>query len=104
MVLGTPGGTTIPTSVFQTIVNVYEFGLPLKDAVHQKRFHHQWSPNHIAIEEGALSEEVIQQLQGKGHTVVSRGPIGRVEAIMVLPNGKLQGVADDRGDDCAGGY
>ncbi|MEY3238757.1 MAG: gamma-glutamyltransferase [Bacteroidota bacterium] len=104
MVLGTPGGTTIPTSVFQTIVNVYEFGLPLKDAVHQKRFHHQWSPNHIAIEEGALSEEVIQQLQAKGHTVVSRGPIGRVEAIMVLPNGKLQGVADDRGDDCAGGY
>lgn len=104
MVLGTPGGTTIPTSVFQTIINVYEFGLPLKDAVQEKRFHHQWKPDQIFIEEGALSEEVIEKLQSMGHTVVPRGPIGRVEAIMVMPDGKLQGVADTRGDDCAGGY
>ena len=104
MVVGTPGGTTIPTSVFQTIMNVYEFGLPLKEAVHQKRFHHQWLPDRIVMEEGGLPEEVVQQLQAKGHAVLNREPIGRVEAIMVLPNGKLQGVADTRGDDAAGGY
>jgi gamma-glutamyltranspeptidase / glutathione hydrolase len=104
MVVGTPGGTTIPTSVFQTMVNVYEFGLPLREAVHQKRFHHQWLPDRIVMEEGALSEDVIKQLQAKGHSVLTRDPIGRVEAIMVLPNGKLQGVADIRGDDTAGGY
>lgn len=104
MVVGTPGGTTIPTSVFQTIVNVYEFGLPLREAVHQKRFHHQWLPDRIVMEEGALSEDVVKQLQAKGHSVLNREPIGRVEAIMVLPNGKLQGVADTRGDDTAGGY
>jgi gamma-glutamyltranspeptidase / glutathione hydrolase len=104
LVVGTPGGTTIPTSVFQTIVNVYAFGLPLREAIHQKRFHHQWLPDQIMIEEGALSEEVLTRLQGMGHSIVPRGPIGRVEGIMVLPSGQLQGVADTRGDDTAGGY
>jgi gamma-glutamyltranspeptidase / glutathione hydrolase len=104
MVVGTPGGTTIPTSVFQTIVNVYVFGQPLREAVHNKRFHHQWNPDKIFVEEGGLSEEVIARLQAMGHTVEMRGPMGRVEAIMVQPNGKLQGVADNRGDDSAGGY
>lgn len=104
MVVGTPGGTTIPTSVFQILINVYEFGLPLEEAVQQKRFHHQWQPDRISIEEGALSEDVIAKLQSMGHTVLARSPIGRVEAIMVTPEGKLQGVADNRGDDAAGGY
>jgi gamma-glutamyltranspeptidase/glutathione hydrolase len=104
MVLGTPGGTTIPTSVFQTLVNVYTFKMPLKEAIHQKRFHHQWMPDHISIEEGALSQEIIEKLEAKGHKINPRGPFGRVEAIMVMPNGKLKGVADNRGDDSAGGY
>ena len=104
MVLGTPGGTTIPTSVFQVIMNVYEFGLPLEDAIQEKRFHHQWQPDQIFIEEGALTDEVVEKLQSMGHSVVPRGPIGRMEAIMVTPEGKLHGVADHRGDDCAGGY
>lgn len=104
MVVGTPGGMTIPTSVFQMLVNVYVFEMPLKDAVHAKRFHHQWSPDKISIEEGALPEETIAKLRAMGHTVETRSPIGRVEAIWVTPQGKLQGVADNRGDDDAGGY
>ncbi len=96
MVLGTPGGTTIPTSVFQVIVNVSQFGLSLPDAVQGKRFHHQWKPNQISAEEGCFSEEVQTKLERLGHKINYRGPIGRVEAIMLLPNGKWQGVADSR--------
>ncbi|GAB4492120.1 MAG: gamma-glutamyltransferase [Saprospiraceae bacterium] len=104
LVVGTPGGTTIPTSVFQVIVNVAEFGLPLPEAVQAKRFHHQWKPDKIQIEEGALTEEVIQKLTRMGHIVEPRSPIGRVEAIVKLPNGLWQGVADERGDDAAAGF
>lgn len=104
LVLGTPGGTTIPTSVFQVLVNVAVFGQTLPEAVAAKRFHHQWKPNYISIEEGCLSEEVEAELTKMGHEIQARGPIGRVEAIIRLPNGKWQGVADGRGDDSAGGY
>ncbi len=103
MVLGTPGGSTIITSVFQTFCNVAEFGMGLKDAVHRKRFHSQWLPDKIFIEEGSLTENVIKELEGMGHVVEVRKPIGRVDAIMVLPDGRLEGVADNRGEDHAEG-
>jgi len=104
LILGSPGGTTIPTSVFQVIVNVSEFGQSLPEAVQAKRFHHQWKPNHISAEEGCFSEETESKLRRMGHHINYREPIGRVEAILRLPNGKWQGVADGRGDDSAGGY
>jgi gamma-glutamyltranspeptidase / glutathione hydrolase len=104
MVVGTPGGTTIPTSVFQVIVNVWKFKMTLMEAVQAKRFHHQCIPDRIAVEAGALSEEVTQKLEKMGHNVQNRGAIGRVEAILIRPDGKLEGVADERGDDCAGGF
>jgi len=104
MVLGTPGGTTIPTSVFQILVNVGEFGMTLPEAVQAKRFHHQWKPDHISFEEEGLTPEVQAALEKKGHTLNPRDPIGRVEAIIRLSNNKWQGVADTRGDDAAAGY
>jgi gamma-glutamyltranspeptidase/glutathione hydrolase len=104
MVLGTPGGTTIPTSVFQVVLNVYEFGQSLKEAVHNARFHHQWAPDQIQVEADAFSEELVQQLEKMGHKVTPRSPIGRVEAIMREPDGKLRAVADSRGYDAAGGF
>jgi len=104
LILGTPGGTTIPTSVFQVLLNVTEFGLPLPEAVQAKRFHHQWKPNHITAEEGLFSPEVEAQLEEMGHKIKYREPYGRVEAIIRLPNGKWQGVADGRGNDAVGGY
>ena len=104
LVAGTPGGTTIPTSVFQLLVNAFVFKLSPAECVQQGRFHHQWRPDELFVEEGALSDEVVEQLRNKGHTVTVREPIGRVEAIFMDAQGKKTAVADRRGDDCAGGY
>ncbi len=102
MVVGTPGGSTIITSVFQTIVNVIEFNLDLVDAVHNCRFHHQWKPEFVFLEEDCLPEETRKSLSALGHNLKSRSSIGRVEAILVDENG-ISAVADNRGDDDARG-
>lgn len=104
MVVGTPGGSTIITSVFQTILNVIDFGMDAQESVSAKRFHHQWLPDQIDVEEGAISPSVRASLEKDGYKIAPRGNIGRVENILVLPNGKLQTGADHRGDDVARGY
>ncbi len=103
LVAGTPGGTTIPTSVFQTLVNILEFGLSTEDAVNRPKFHHQWLPDELVVEQ-SFPEEVKQQLIKMGYKLRERSGIGRTEVIRVLPNGKLEGVADSRGDDGAEGF
>ena len=103
MVLGTPGGTTIPTSVFQTLVNVIEFGLSTADAVDKPKFHHQWLPDEVSIEKG-FPEPTAEALRKMGYKLKSLGAIGRTEVIRVLPGGKLEAVADRRGDDSAEGF
>jgi gamma-glutamyltranspeptidase/glutathione hydrolase len=104
LVVGTPGGSTIITSVFQTILNVVEFGMGMQEAVAAGRFHHQWLPDLISVEEGALDPATRSALQTMGHHLKSRESIGRVDAILVLPDGTLEGGADPRGDDTAAGY
>jgi gamma-glutamyltranspeptidase/glutathione hydrolase len=103
LVVGTPGGTTIPTSVFQTIVNIIDFGMSTEDAVYKPKFHHQWLPDEVAIEKG-FSKSTMDSLKLMGYLLVNRGGIGRTEVIKVLPNGKFEAVADNRGDDDARGY
>lgn len=104
MVVGTPGGSTIMTSVFQTILNVVDFGMNMQAAVSAPRFHHQWLPDEVAAEKDAISQSVRHSLSTTGYKLVNRSAIGRVDAIRVLPDGSLQGGADPRGDDVAMGY
>lgn len=104
MVVGSPGGSTIITSVFQTILNVVEFDLNMQGAVDFKRFHHQWKPNLTQYEKGRFDDNLFKELQGLGHKFNERSAIGRVNAILVLEDGSLEAGADARGDDTAGGY
>lgn len=101
MVVGTPGGSTIITSVFQTIINVIEFDKDMQAAVSAKKFHHQWLPDEVGYEANAIDSVTLQKLNSRGYNMVPRGPIGRVDAILKLENGTYQGGADPRGDDKA---
>jgi gamma-glutamyltranspeptidase/glutathione hydrolase len=103
LVVGTPGGTTIPTSVFQTLVNIIDFGLSTEDAVYTPKFHHQWLPDDIIIEKG-FPKDIRDGLVKMGYRVFERGAIGRTEVIKVLPDGRFEVVADNRGEDDAEGY
>lgn len=103
LVIGTPGGTTIPTSVFQGIVNIIDFGMNADDAVNKPKFHHQWFPDEIAVERD-FNPETMRRLKEMGYKITLRGAIGRTEAIRVLPNKKRETIADKRGDDSVAGY
>lgn len=104
MVVGTPGGSTIITAVYQTILNVLEHGMTMQQAVNALKFHHQWLPDKTFFEAGAFTDNTIQKLQNRGYTLEKQGSIGRMDCILVLPNGTLEGGSDPRGDDASIGY
>ena len=102
IIVGTPGGTTIPTSVYQTIVDILDFNLSPVDAVNFPKFHQQWLPDVIYVERD-FNKDVVAQLEAMGYKIEERGSIGRTEVIMIK-DGTITAVADKRGDDGAVGY
>ena len=106
MLLGSPGGSMIITSVLQTILNVYEFKMTMQDAVNSPRFHNQWLPDDIMVEPNKFDKITIENLKAKDYTINEKfAPIlGKVDAVFVQPDGKLEGGADCRGDDKAAGF
>lgn len=103
IVVGTPGGTTIPTSVFQSLVNIIDFGLSAEDAVNKPKFHHQWYPDNVSVERD-FPEDVVKALENMGYVIRKRGSIGRTELILIHDDGSIEAIADKRGDDHASGY
>jgi gamma-glutamyltranspeptidase/glutathione hydrolase len=115
LVAGTPGGSTIITTVFQTISNIIDYGMNVVEAVNAPRVHHQHLPDQISYERGGLPGETVMALEALGHTVVERDPgppgsyftggmSGDVQAIMRMPDGRLEGWSDPRRGGRAVGY
>ncbi|MGA0555657.1 gamma-glutamyltransferase [Larkinella sp. VNQ87] len=105
MVVGTPGGSTIITSVFQTILNVLDHGMTMQQSVNALKFHHQWLPDKTTFENGAFSEETIQKLQTRGYKLEQlTNSLGRMDCILRRPDGTLEGASDPRADNTSVGY
>ena len=103
MILGTPGGSTIITSVLQTLLNVYEFKMDIQKAVTAPRFHHQWLPDVIVFEPNSFNTSLIEKLQAKDYNITEEYSriIGRVDAILISESNQISTGADPRGDDTA---
>lgn len=106
MVIGTPGGTTIITTVMQVICNVIDFGMNIRQAIDAPRIHHQWIPDTVYYEKRGLSMDTVEKLHVMGHTLSEReGTSGLAEGIIIdTIHGILYGAADPRGYGTASGY
>ena len=104
MILGSPGGSTIITSVFQVFMHVVEHGLSLYDAISIPRFHHQWLPDNIIIEKDRFDLELLDSLRKMGHRIDSYEKIGLVKGILIRDDGKIEASGDNRSFDDVEGF
>jgi gamma-glutamyltranspeptidase/glutathione hydrolase len=101
--IGSPGGTTIPNQIYEGLVNIIDHNMSLKAAIDAPRFHHQHIPDNINVE-ADFPEKTINALKEKGYIVNKRYAFGRMDGIMILPNGNRVAAGDKRGDDSVAGY
>lgn len=104
MAVGAPGGSTIITTVLQVILNVLEYNMDAGSAVSAPRIHHQWLPDELRVEPFGLDVATIAQLRRRGHKITERSPWGNANAIVVTPDGNLEGAADPRGEGSPSGF
>ncbi|GAB3642338.1 gamma-glutamyltransferase [Spirosoma arcticum] len=105
MVVGTPGGSTIITSVYQTVLNVIEHGMTMQQAVNALKFHHQWLPDKTIFENGAFSDATVTTLQNRGYILEKlTNTLGRMDCVLIRPDGSYEGASDPRADNTARGY
>jgi gamma-glutamyltranspeptidase/glutathione hydrolase len=104
LILGTPGGSTIITSVFQVILNIIDHQMSIAESVASPRWHHQWLPDLISYEEVVTNQLLLQELEDMGHNLQPRNSIGRVDAIHFRDDNCIQSVGDNRGDDVGSGF
>jgi gamma-glutamyltranspeptidase/glutathione hydrolase len=105
LVTGSPGGSTIINTVLQVVVNVIDHGMSVEDAVSSPRFHHQWMPDIVRYEDGAITEQAISELRSWGHQGISRSRFPLGDANSILVNGDmLEGVSDPRNAGGTAGF
>ncbi len=104
LAVGAPGGSTIITTVLQVILNVLEYNMDAGAAVSAARIHHQWLPDELRVEPFGLDITTVNQLRRRGHKIVERSPWGNANAIVVTPDGNLEGAADPRGEGSPRGF
>jgi gamma-glutamyltranspeptidase / glutathione hydrolase len=105
MVLGSPGGPRIISTVANILMGVLDYGLDIQQAVNAPRFHHQWEPDEIVIERNGISPDTIKLLEARGHKIKAQGYWSDGECIAVDPKtGELLGAPDGRGGGKAVGY
>lgn len=104
MAVGSPGGSTIITTVLQVILNVLEYGMNAGAAVWAPRIHHQWLPDQLRVEPWGLDVLTVQELRRRGHQIKQESGWGNANAIVVTPENTLEGAADPRGEGSARGF
>ena len=103
VILGSPGGSRIITTVLQVAINVMDHDMNIAQAVHSPRIHHQWYPDRLLFDPMSLSADTQALLRAKGHEL-GQTTLARVHSIVVDLQGRLTGGVDPRGDGYAAGY
>ena len=109
IIIGSPGGSQIITTVLQVVLNCIDFDMNVREAIEAPRIHHQWMPDSLYYEQGALTEDVKKELTALGYALVNDGAefriIGIAEGILIdQPNKIIYGASDPRGGGLAVGY
>ncbi|PSB43318.1 gamma-glutamyltransferase, partial [Chamaesiphon polymorphus] len=104
LAVGAPGGSTIITTVLQVLLNVLEYKMDVGAAVAAGRIHQQWLPDKVNVEPWGFDPATLAELRRRGHQIEQREDWGNANAIQQLPDGRLEGAADPRGEGTARGF